>query len=1120
MARPQAELLLQQIRRLAGRDAAGGASDAELLRHFLNEGDEAAFTALVRRHGAMVWQVSRSALVQREDAEDVFQATFLVLARKAGSVRKPESLACWLHGVALCLARKVRERNLRRRTNAGEALDRVPARPMDDLTWRELRQVLHEELDRLPEKNRLPILLCHLEGQTQDEAARALGWSLGRLRGRLLRGRELLRHRLVRRGLAPSVPLLAAALFHGEAGAAPPEALVGALANCVAALARHEAISAAGPLVLAELFIRESALFWNRVGVTLVVCLFPLIGVLGLLAHLAAAVPGLPPNAEEAPAEKPAVAEDGKGDGQVLKDQLGDPLPADALLRLGTLRFRSGGVVHTLAFAKDGKSLLCSGWNRAICRWDPQTGAELEPWTAAEKGFLDAAVSPDGKILVGGTADGNLQVWDLIAGKEIKKIVIPGGKTIRHVAISPDGRTAVVAGDDNPVRLFDLTTGAGRVLFTYKQSASCLAFSPDGKLVASASYDGTAHVHEADTGKEVSSPRSKDKVFFSLCFAPDSKTLLAGEGHPNLVVENFLSFWDAGTGKFLRRAPGISGHLGVIRFAPDGKTIAGGTSQGVIHIWETASLKQLNKIKAHADNVHALGFSPDGGVLASGGSEHAVRLWDTRTGKQLNTLIGHQERITAVAVAPGGKVVATAAWDHSIRLWDSVTGRELRRLGWTPKEKTEIGISESADALIFSPDGKWLVAVGYENKVWLWDLAKGEPTRSFPGVRADLSTDGKHLVTADWGGAAHLYEFDTGKEVREFKGHLSGITHLRFTPDGQTLLTTGAGPPIGFRSGGEKWDKQAIWLWDIATGKVRLRFGGEFRPGSVALSPDGRTLSTTAAFREDSVHLWELASGKERAVLSGHGEMIFASAFSPDGRFLASGSMDNTVRLWRVPGGKHVHTFTGHRGWVRALAFSPDGKKLLSGSLDTTGLVWKMPSLPQPQEAKVMPADLQKLWDDLAAPDAKAAYQAIAALAAAPEQAVSLLSEKLKPAAAPDPKLVAQLIADLDSDNFVARQEAAAALEKLADLVVPQLRAALPKSASLEAARRTEQILDLVASQPLPPEKLRDKRAVEALESIATPTARVVLQALGRGAPGAHLTRDAQAALLRLSPEP
>jgi RNA polymerase sigma factor (sigma-70 family) len=1119
MVRPHTELLLQHIQRLAGRDAAGGLSDAELLRHFLGEGDETAFTALVQRHGAMVWQVCLSALGQREDAEDVFQATFLVLARKAGSVRKQESLACWLHSVAFCLARKVRGRNLRRRTNAAEALDGVAARPMEDLTWRELRQVLHEELGRLPEKNRLPLLLCHLEGRTQDEAARALGWSLGQLRGRLLRGRELLRRRLARRGLAPSVPLLAAALFPGEADATPPEPLVGALGQSLAALARHETAPAAGPLALADRFIRESALFWKKVAVTVVVCLAPLLGILGLLAHQPASVPRSPQSADKAPAVKLALAQDGKGQGQVLKDQLGDVLPADALLRLGTLRFRSGGVIHTLAFAGDGKSLLCSGWNKGICRWDPQTGAELEPWTGSEKGFLDAAVSADGKILVGGTVDGNLHVWDLTAGKEIKKIAVPGGKTIRHVAVAPDGRTAAVAGDDNPVRLLDLTTGAHRVLITYKEAVSCVAFSPDGKLLASASYDGTAHVHEADTGKVVCQPKPKKGVLVSLCFAPDSKTLLAGESNSFSGDGNPLSFWDVPTGQLQRRLEDVAGQLAVIRFAPDGKTIAGGTSQGVIHIWETAAVKQLHKIKAHADNVHALGFSADGGVLASGGSEHGVFLWDTKSGKQRNTLIGHQERVTAVAVAPGGKVIATAGWDHSIRLWDADTGQELRRLGWTPREKVPLGTSQAIGALIFSPDGKWLVAAGYEDKVWLWDLAKGEPARTFPGNRAALSPDGKHLVTADWGGVARLYEIGTGKEVRQFKGHLSGITYLHFTPDGQTLVTASVGPPLGFRGGDEKWDKQAIWVWDVATGKVRLQFGGESRPGGLALSPDGRTLSASG-LNEKVVHLWELATGKERAALHGHGDMLFATAFTPDGMFLASGSMDQTVRLWRLPGGKHAHTFAGHRGWVLDLAFTPDGKKLVSGSLDTTGLVWKMPSLAQPQEAKLMPADVAKLWDDLASADAQAAYQAIAALAAAPGQAVPFLSEKLKPAAAPDPALVAQLIADLDSKNFAARQKAAAALEKLAELVVLQLRAALEKPLALEAAQRIEKILDLVARQPLPAEKLRDLRAVEALESIATPNARAVLQALGQGAAGAHLTRDAQAALLRLGKGP
>src|SRR5439155_5475910 len=198
----------------------------------------------------------------------------------------------------------------------------------------------------------------------------------------------------------------------------------------------------------------------------------------------------------------------------------------------------------------------------------------------------------------------------------------------------------------------------------------------------------------------------------------------------------------------------------------------------------------------------------------------------------------------------------------------------------------------------------------------------------------------------------------------------------------------------------------------------------------------------------------------------------------------------------------------------------PDGKKLVSGGLDTTGLVWEMPALLAPPQAALTPADLEKLWGDLASADAKAAYQAIAALADGPDQAVPFLGAKLKPVAAPDPKEVAQLIADLDSKSFAARQKTTAALEKLAELVVAQLRAALEKGPSLEARQRIEKILEAVASQPPPPHKLRELRAVEALEYIATAGARAVLQALGQGAPDARLTRDAQAGLLRLGKGP
>jgi RNA polymerase sigma factor (sigma-70 family) len=197
------------IRRLLSARSRGSPPDRHLLERFIAHQDEAAFAALVERHGAMVLAVARNVLRHREDAEDVFQATFLVLARKAGSVRKLGSAGSWLHGVAYRLALKARTAAAARHRLERRAPARTPEESPDDLTWRELREILHEELERLPDKYRSPLVLCYLEGLTQDQAAEHLGLAKGTLRGRLERARLLLRGRLSRRGLAPAVLLLA-----------------------------------------------------------------------------------------------------------------------------------------------------------------------------------------------------------------------------------------------------------------------------------------------------------------------------------------------------------------------------------------------------------------------------------------------------------------------------------------------------------------------------------------------------------------------------------------------------------------------------------------------------------------------------------------------------------------------------------------------------------------------------------------------------------------------------------------------------------------------------------------------------------------------------------------------
>lgn len=225
MANAQAAIILGHIRKLAAQDH-GQLPDQQLLQRFTGQGDEAAFAALVRRHGSMVLHVCRRVLHNWHDAEDAFQATFLLLARKAKSIRNQESVGSWLHGVAYRVSLRVNAAAFRRRSRVPESLDRSPADPADDVTWRELRALLDQELQHLPEKYRAPLLLCYLEGQTRDEAAHQLGCPLGTLKSRLERGRELLRNRLVRRGLTLSAALLPMGLSSSASSAAVPAILV------------------------------------------------------------------------------------------------------------------------------------------------------------------------------------------------------------------------------------------------------------------------------------------------------------------------------------------------------------------------------------------------------------------------------------------------------------------------------------------------------------------------------------------------------------------------------------------------------------------------------------------------------------------------------------------------------------------------------------------------------------------------------------------------------------------------------------------------------------------------------------------------------------------------------
>jgi RNA polymerase sigma factor (sigma-70 family) len=507
--------------------------------------------------------------------------------------------------------------------------------------------------------------------------------------------------------------------------------------------------------------------------------------------------------------------------------------------------------------------------------------------------------------------------------------------------------------------------------------------------------------------------------------------------------------------------------------------------------------------------------------------------------RPIRSLRGHVNRLTSVAYSPDGKSIATASWDGTVRVWDAKTGEEVRRMGLdeTKRERLQSGepSSNTFHQIAFSPDNAFLVTVKRESTdefvVLVWNRRSGEKVRTFPadGASFAISPDGK-LIACGASRIIRLYELATGDLVREIHGDEKQlrIASLTFSPDGKTLISTGH-PPTPQRGDGVfrlTIMPDVMRLWDVATGEERpstLNGAVVGRHGCqpVAFSTDGRTIFHASRY---DISLREVASGGERTRLTGHKSDVRAFALSPDGRTLASGSMDGTVRLWDLLSGrevgrlgKEVNPFEG--GWVLDVAFSPDGRRLVSGGLDKTAHIWDVSRITgrRREITERSLAELEADWKDLAGV-AAAGYAALGRLVSSRERAVAFLEKQLQSTPPLDTRQIERLITDLDHEQFDVRERAARELEKLEERAEPALRKALSRKPSLEARRRLEGLLKRLEGASPSAETLRQIRAVEVLESIGDLEARRVLSKLAAGPPESRLTQEARAAVRRLPP--
>jgi WD40 repeat protein len=706
---------------------------------------------------------------------------------------------------------------------------------------------------------------------------------------------------------------------------------------------------------------------------------------------------------------------------------------------------------------------------------------------------------------------------------------------------TPDGRQIVSTGSDETIRLWDAASGDKIREFGHLAAVSSVALSPDGKTLAGAVKNDQTwefRLWEVATGRERKRCPQPGKQILSSVFSPDGSMLAIVVGEKDWQKPCDIQLWDADAEKVLHTLRGHKGWAHCL-FAPDGKTlvtIAHSNRDGPARLWDVGTGKEIGRIGDSNSIFTQLLFCPDGRTMASyTQGYYTFHFWDRASGKEVHSRGDPITPIDFLSFSPDGRLLATGSTGRwVIRLWDVAAGKTIRRMD-----------HDLLSALQFSPDGGRLASAAWSDaQVRIWQTDGGKEVRRIPSkendkriLRMTWSGNGKVLATWAWDqkdSRIHLWDPDTGKHLRELNVSGNRVDSLVFSPDGRILAVL-AMKKLGVTG------PNHVLLWEVNTGQLLRSLELPADPPylssdartRLAFSPDGRTLAAGGQRAEASIYGWELASGRLRFTLK-HGEDVACLAYSPDGKFLAAANNYNAYRnygpgaeslgvktplphvhLWDLVVGRETQVLQGHQGPISTLAFSPDGKLLATGSYDTTVLLWDATHFKNTPSTDVQlrPEQLQSLWADLGGADAVKAYRAIRTMASAPKASIVFLKQHLRPVAPPDPKLVARLIADLDSAQFADRDKAMQGLEKLGESAATELRKTLESKPTLEVKRRIEQLLEKQDDV----EHLRMVRALETLERIGTPEARELCARLADGVPDARLTREARATLKRMA---
>ena len=601
------------------------------------------------------------------------------------------------------------------------------------------------------------------------------------------------------------------------------------------------------------------------------------------------------------------------------------PIPKGAKALFGK------GRIYDMKYSPDGTRLAVAT-SQGIWIYDTTTYQPLHFLKKHEDLVERIVFSPDGNLLASEERFDKIHLWEVNTGKHKYKLKNQGG--IKHFDFSADGQTLVTLVGPLMINsiFYHADTGTEKQIKSIDMNeidfieSYHTTFDRNNFILATGRLDGTINLWDQAKGVHKKTLRGQKGSLYCIAFSPDGKTLASGGENRTGRFNGTLFVWDTVKGKRKHRFSGDNIlNIHSVAFSPDGSLLAAGGQFGRIHFVDPNTGEYKKKLEGHSGEIVAISFSSDMRTFATGSLDGSVRIWDIAPGESKHTLDGFFGELTSFDVSVDDKTIVMAGKDRNVCLWDVASGKREKTF---TKEWEDW--KNSVRNIAFIPGGKFILT--YTNAKFLYDRNTGKPAAHFLGTRSTASSvgfspDGIKIVTGNDDGTLLLFDV----ERRNYKGevtlaaHEGRVVRVAYSPDGTTIV-----------SGSE--DK-TIKLWDANTTAEKQVFTGHANPlTDVALSPDGKTIA--AVDNTTTIYLWDVETSTHKKLRTGHAAGVLSVAFSPNGKRLVTGDVDGTVDILDAVSGISQQRFTGHAGQVKRVAFAADGKVLVSLSDDGVILLW------------------------------------------------------------------------------------------------------------------------------------------------------------------------------------